>query len=234
MTQMDEEVLAEALRQTFPRVIFLEEDPWWDPTDPSRDSISDIDSPVARVAVPDSPSWAPAIKRSPEFPRRYTWVDPPPRALHIVRSYWEWHPGLTAEDSKRFAFDPPTLSVGQIGALWDDNDPRNAGVPAFIRQVWRIIARITTNKLKSGTPLMNELMSGSDRLLMSESKGGDYWAGHHALEWCASGGPRRMLAGGFRACDDWAPPRDPWYQDLRRRVEERYGRDFGNPPPHPD
>lgn len=167
------------------------------------------------------------------MPISYLLPELPTRRLFLCRSRWIWQLGYVPADDDRFAFDPPTLGEGSISALWIGDDPRYALVPAFLRGVWRILARLTTNKLKGGAPLTNILHRGTDRLLMAEAGARAVWVGHHALEWCAAGGARRMLDGKWRPCDDWAPPGNVWYQRLRRRVEERYGPGFGLPPAEP-
>jgi hypothetical protein len=67
---------------------------------------------------------------------------------------------------------------------------------------------------------------------MKDAKGSEIWLGHHALEWSRQN-PRRMLSGGFRASDDWEVPQNEWYQSLRRRVDEKYGPELGEPPSAP-
>lgn len=123
------------------------------------------------------------------------------------------------------------LTSGHLSATWNEAYAAHAVVPVFQREVWRILERVAVNRLKGGTPLSNTW--GCDVVNMADAKLKGtclVWAGHHALEWCAAGGPRRMLDDAFRPCDDWAPPSDPWYQSLRRRAEERYGPDFAVPP----
>jgi len=231
-TQKDEAILSEALRTEFPQIVFLDGQSWLAGTPRAIYGIEQSEGVTAAVPVPDgfgSPEDVHTLPRSgPDICVRARG-----RALVIVRSSWEWRPGRSEEEDRRFAFDPPTLGSGQVGARWDSNDRSSADVDAFLRRVWRILGRLSTNRVKHGTPLMNQLTSGSDYRRMAEVRGGMSWAGHHALQWCAAGGSRRMLDGCFRPCDDWAPPQDPWYQALKRKVEERYGADFGNPPPEP-
>jgi hypothetical protein len=151
---------------------------------------------------------------------------PPERNLWFIPSEWDWGPRHILA---KWAWDPPTLSEGWIwGGFW----PEDKNQIAFIRRVWRIIERISTNRYNAGHPLGNAMMNG-DEALMAESKGGLTWIGHHALEWSRDGGPRRMLDGKFRPCDDWMPPQDEWYQSLRRAVFDRYGPEFGRPPAEP-
>jgi hypothetical protein len=213
MTRMDEAIFSLALGEEFPGITFEDIEPSVRAAPILRDSIADCNSPVVRGEVPAPP-------RSPTG-----W-------FQINRSSWRWVFGRTVGDNARFAFDPPTLTGGWIATGWDLNDPAHRAMPAFQRKVWRIVERLTTNRLKTGTPRSNTLEWGSDIVTMAEAKRQNLllvWAGHHALEWCAAGGARRMLVGAFRPCDDWAPPQDPWYLRLRRRVEERYGTDFGLP-----
>lgn len=41
---------------------------------------------------------------------------------------------------------------------------------------------------------------------------------------------RPIIDGSRRPADDWRFPDDPWLLDLRRRVIERFGPDYGAPP----
>jgi hypothetical protein len=209
MTRMDEAILSEALRDTYPVVEFLD-------GEARRESLADcrLTTVKIRVREPDSVSgW-----------------------LEFGRSRWLWDLRRLGVEPRQLSFDAPMLMSGDIFAGWDERNPADAFVPELQRKTWRIIARIATNQLKGGTVLSNILEWGSDVVTTADARRQNpwsVWAGHHALEWCAAGGPRRMLDGVFRPCDDWAPPQGAWYQGLRRRVEERYGPDFGLPPAEP-
>lgn len=233
MTRKDDAIFSEALRARFPSVVFLEGGAWFDPAPPVRASIADCLSGEALAEVPYGQDWQPSTEPYPGAPGRYRLGSSSGRSLRFVLSRWVWRGGYTPADNDRFAFDFPTLGLGWLYVQGSIEDLRDETAPVFHQAVWRIIKRISTNRLKTGSALTNELTFGSDRMLTSEVAEHPYWAGHHALEWCAAGGPRRMLDGGYRPCDDWAPPQNRWYQALRRKVEERYGPDFGNPPLEP-
>jgi hypothetical protein len=223
LTRMDEAIFSLALHDEIPDIRFVDDVEPQGAETGCRETIADCDG--YRVHVEVVPSGDEARVGDTYAPLGWFAVD---------RSHWSWHIGAKPIiGDKCWAFDPPILSSGRVWTSWDVNDPADAAKPAFQRKVWRILGRITTNRLKSGTPLSNTLEWGSDFMTMAHAKrqgGLMVWAGHHALEWCAAGGPRRMLDGAFRPCDDWSPPADPWYQGLRRRAEERYGPQFGLPP----
>jgi hypothetical protein len=148
--------------------------------------------------------------------------------LHITRSYWSW--GNPYRGVGRWAWDPPTLGGGGIGSSYMPGDDLSR---LFIQRVWRIIERISTNRVKRGHPLGNEMMDG-DRTLMADVKYGDTWCGHQALSWAREGGNRRMLEGSARPCDDWDIPRDKWYRDLVERAMQTDGwnaKTLGGTPP---
>jgi hypothetical protein len=229
LTRKDEAILSEALRTVFPSMVVVDHEYWFAPEPAIRRSIAECQRSAA-VEFPYSATWRPLAVPHDYYVGWHRLANPCVRRLRYAPSRWVWRAGYTREDDARFAFDFPTLQAGTIAAYWDEEDPREEG-RAFQRIVWRLLVRIATSRLKTGTPLGNELMRGSDRLLTAEAERREIWAGHHALEWCATGGPRRMLEGSFRPCDDWSPPQNSWYQALRRKVDERYGPDFGNPPP---
>lgn len=231
LTDRDEALLSEALRAEFPAVVFYETAAGDPPSVRTLHAIPESTG-VVHACVPSNADEVPHFLPDATALGGYI-LRGSPRAISMVRCDWLWSFGYSPEDTARFAFDPPTRTVGWITASWAPAHPSFAEVPAFVRRVWRVLARLTTNKLKSGTPQMNILERGSDRLLVAEAGGVSVWAGHHALEWCAAGGVRRMLDGKWRPCDDWAPPDDAWYQNLRRRVEQRYGPGFGLPPAEP-
>jgi hypothetical protein len=231
LTRRDEAILSEALRSVFPSMVVMDHDQWFDPKPAVRASLAECQQSGA-VEVPYSRDWRPVAVPNGTVSGWYRLANPCVRRLRYAPSRWLWKAAYTSRDDARFAFDFPTLQSGTVAAFWDEEDPQEEG-GAFQQVVWRLLARVTTSRLKTGTPLSNELMRGSDRLLMAEADRQDVWAGHHALEWCAAGGSRRMLDGCFRPCDDWAPPTDRWYVTLRRKVEARYGPDFGDPPAEP-
>jgi hypothetical protein len=119
------------------------------------------------------------------------------------------------------SYDPPTLNAGEIWASYEPDDPDHKNLVRVIRQVWKLIELLATNRYKSGHPLGNEL-SGGDYLLMGNAAPGSVWLGHGALKWCREG-PRRMLDGSLRPCDDWQMPQGDWYQALRRKAAAKYG-----------
>lgn len=223
-TAKDEAILSAALREAFPAVTFVEEVT----QAPSQlEWIPDVvGRTILQILVPDDKLWTPEFRHVSQG--WYEICNMPARHLRFHRSTWIWNDGWP--DTK-WAWDPPTLEAGSITGSYRVGDPREREITRFLREVWSILARISTNRLKGGDPRGNELMGG-DRLMMAEATPGLYWTGHHALEWCRNGanlGQRRMLMGCRRPCDDWDPPIDPWYRGLVARVEARYGKDLGDP-----
>jgi hypothetical protein len=228
LSRVDEAVLTEALRREFPETVYLDREAWEGSDVPICNSLVECtEHRQIRIFAPDpsEPAWEPHSK--PSLWPGLSWLaNPPERNLWFIPSKWDWGPRYI---QAKWAWDPPTLSEGWIwGGFW----PEEKNQIAFIRRVWRIIERIATNRCKAGHPVGNAMMN-SDRILTSQVKGCFDWIGHHALEWSHDGGPRRMLDGKFRPCDDWMPPQDEWYQSLRREVIDRYGAELGRPPSEP-
>jgi hypothetical protein len=202
---VDEAVFAAALHRDFPGVLFTDRMDWEGDRPPFRDSPLDCDDRrQLHILVPERPG-PPEVAPPPSLPGWYCLRDSPERELTFLPSHWAWRPQHL---QPKWAWDPPTLDQGWI---WCGFGPEEKRQIAFIRHVWRLIERIATNAFKAGHPLGNALM-GCERTLTAECKGGMVWIGHHALEWSRAGGPRRMLDGKFRPCDDWAPPADEWYR----------------------
>ena len=133
----------------------------------------------------------------------YSILNFPSPSLHYFDSRW----GLGG--GGRWAFDPPCLSDGRIPGNWSDD---NEEEKAFLRQVWRLLGKLTTNRMQVGHVKSGTVYSG-------DTRGGEYWAGHHALLWCR-GAPRLMLNGLYRPRENWEMPDNPWYRDLLERAGE--------------
>jgi hypothetical protein len=218
MDDMDDAVLSLALRDAFPTVVFCASgkslsEPFLD----LRSSVPECRESVITVLFP-APDWQPEFEKYPKNPKWHVIANTPNRYLHYNRTSWFWG------DPKRsrWAFDLPTPQHGSISTNYDPDDPEQR---AFVNKVWNILKKLTTNRMKSAL--------AKDRVVLSaDAGGGMVWAGHHVLEWCAAG-PRRMIDGCARPCDDWTPPDTAWYRDLRERAEVMSGSDFGGVPEAP-
>jgi hypothetical protein len=180
-------------------------------------TIPECDSSVARVYFPPA-DWQAEFEAVGADGDAFVLSNPPAPMLLFARSRWFWgvHPAMR---HGKWAFSLPTLEHGHITCAYEADSPSQR---ALVRAVWRLLERITTNRLAGVQP-----RTESPRLM--KDRGGMLWAGHHALEWCAAA-PRRMLDGCRRPADDWRFPDDAWLLDLRRRVAERWGPDYGAPP----
>jgi len=227
-TAKDEAIFSEALRDRYPTVRFVE---WSGGARPPRhieamESLVDLSGGYAYIVVPNSMDWQPISDIDPADGHWRGFGNLPRIGnLRYARSAWDW----AFFGSPRISYDAPTLNPGDIQGAYQPGDPQHKTFLVLVHQIWKIIERLATNRYKHGHPLGNEL-SGGDSLLMKDAKPGYAWVGHHALEWSRAQ-PRRMLAGSWRACDDWHVPQNEWYLSLRRRVEEKYGPDIGSPPP---
>lgn len=194
--ERDELIFSLALKDEFPDIQFVAK----------HSEAMGGGRPIVNIAVSDSDVVDVELGAGPWHPH-----------FRVLRSRWGWGwPWIAPE---RWGWDPPTLGEGLVGTSYrvGDEQTRLFGV-----RVWRLLGKVATNKVKGGTPATNAFYGG-DRRLMSESKGGNIWCGHHALAWCQAGGSRRMLTGCFRPCDDWEVPTNAWYQNLMRRATETEG-----------
>jgi hypothetical protein len=226
----DEAIFSEALREVYPHVVFLSDH--WD-RERSYDSIHRVPRLEVRILFPDDGRWRPIPAFDPQTGERNGYVGlNENRTLLFFHGGWEGLGNYDWPGKYQLAYDPPTPQLGNIQGSYSVLDPDNATFFAIVRKVWRVIGRIATNRIKFGHPLGN-ILEGRERQLMADAKGHSEWFGHCALEWCRDGirnGKRYMLCGNRRPCDDWEVPNDPWYRSLRRRVEEKYGRELDDPP----
>ena len=212
MDAFDEALFSLALRDAFEQVTMIQNYNYFHP--PKEIRILEI--------IPDCEDYWGAILHIPIFRKPPENADdgwPNSQHFHFNRSHWIY----TGPGASRWAFKPPTLMQGSVGTSWHYGD--NAA-QAIVGKVWRILAKVTTNRVKVEFPRKGIVLSDG-------SKGGWTWFGHHALKWCRSD-PEYMLNAQRRPADDWEVPNSEWYQDLRRRVTERYGADFGKPEPPED
>jgi hypothetical protein len=227
----DEAIFSEALRERFPHVAFV-----GDTEDRIYDSILSAPGHSVSIIFPEGAGWHPIPAFDPVTGDRNGYVDVSEnRWLVYFRGQWDWNLGSGKPSRDQLTYDPPTPMWGNIQGSYNVLDPEKETVFQITRKVWRIIERIATNRVKFGHPLGSKL-EGRGRQLMADAKGHAEWFGHSALEWCRDGirsGERRMLCATRRPADDWEVPRDPWYQALRRRVEDMYGDDLHDPPRQP-
>jgi hypothetical protein len=230
-TKCDELVFALAIKDSFPSAVFLDGHRMKTPDDIHADWI-EIGSGSIFIVAPEGDAWRPMFGSNAEY---LSWTEIenlPSRSVQFFSSTWDWGMKGWQPRAHQLAFEVPTLMEGDIGRKYDPDAPDTAVFLTFTRQLFRIVSRIGTNRFKAGSTRSNEVEHGTDELRMRDAKRRNLWLGHHALEWCRQS-PRRMLDGAYRPCDDWGPPHNEWYRSLRRRVEEEYGPDVGEPTPCP-
>jgi len=214
----DDAMFSLALRDRYPHVRFASGVNAY-PTEALLEgpTIAECDSSVARIHFPP-PDWSAEFEAVGADGRGFVLRNPPMPLFLFARSKWFW--GYAAARDAKWAFSLPTLEHGHITCAYEAD---SAAQKALVRAVWRLLERATTNRLAGVQP------KSEGPHPMADLKGDMRWAGHHALEWCAAE-PDRMLDGCRRPADDWRFPSDPWLLDLRRRVAERWGPDYGAPP----
>ena len=214
MDAFDEAMFSLALRDGFDDVRMVEGYNEFHP--PENEHILDFiceaeDSLIINIFISHPPDASDTAELPPPWNR-----GKPCQWFRYFRSLWIY----TGPGASRWAFKPPTLMEGALTTSWHKGDK---AAEAVIRKVWRIVEGLTTNKVKVEFPRKGIVLSQG-------GKGGSDWFGHHALEWCRSD-PEYMLNAQRRPADDWQMPETDWYQDLRRRVIDRFGADFGTPEP---
>ncbi|MGH6932284.1 MAG: hypothetical protein ACREEE_07600 [Dongiaceae bacterium] len=235
----DEAILSEAIREEFPNVMFLpDQSTRWEMASllPFYDCLSSVPGRGAIIVFPDHASWSPPMITDRDMLQSIDFDNfLRHRTLVYQGSFWDWDRGPGRPEVSQLAYDPPTIGHGTIYGMYYIDDPDHEKLVVIARQVFRIIARIATNRVKGGHPLGNLLM-GRESATMAQVTPDETWCGHTLLEWCQDGaraGFRRMMFGNRRPCDDWEVPTNPWYQRLRRRAEELYAADFTDPPDPP-
>lgn len=217
MDAFDEAMLSFALRELNPRIRFVSGVGTFLSAEMIEGrSIPESDASVAWVYFPP-PNWIPRFEAMDADATIHQLANPPIPGLHVIRSKWSW--GEKRAPHAKWAFSLPTLLSGRITCYFN---PDSADDRAFQRRIWRLLDRLLTSRLRA-----EHVRSGT--VYYDGLKGGATWAGHHALEWCSQA-PDRMLDGCRRPADDWCFPDDPWLLDLRRRVIECFGLDYGAPP----
>jgi len=198
MDEGDERMLSFALEETFERILFLEGGNMV--PEPVIPSIADSVDATVNIIFPP-PDWQLEVFPNPMIPGRYLIRAFPPRNIRFVRCEWWWG----GWEPAKWAFSLPTLEAGDF-TLYHEEDAEGR---AFGRQIMQIFNRLVTNRMKAWHPASGTVFCANGRM--------DYWAGHHALEWCRED-PTRMLTGCYQPTDDWAPPDTPWHRRLRARL----------------
>ncbi len=108
---------------------------------------------------------------------------------------WNW----TLPCGAKWAWDPPTLTLGSITSTYLTDDPE---AKRFVGKVWRILQKMSTNRFKVELPHIGYVIGGGAT---------DCWAGHDAVRWCSES-PTRMIDGKFRPASDWKFPDMLWYR----------------------
>jgi len=219
MDAFDDAMFSMALQDAFPQVIFMAEYVGVSsPDDPLPQSIPECGGEIVCVYFPEH-ELTPEFTPLPYRKGRWKIKSPPSFELRYIRSNWFWGQA----GGGRWAFSPPTLNETQMSIRHDKSDKEQRQT---VNKIWKTLRTVTTNKLKTGRR-KDEFVSASGSFGSAGPR-----AGFHAIDWCRQA-PDRMLDGLYMPCDDWEWPDDPYVQELRQRVIERFGPDFGKEPPEP-
>ena len=220
MDHFDEAMLTFALRDAFPSLRIVTEIHYLHT--PHLDERPHLAQPhygedrAANLSLlfPEEP-WTPHVLQDLPESRLYFLANTPQHSIWYRRGGWNW--GTTYGEEPKWAYSLPTPTWGDFIIEYDRQDDSDR---AFVRDVWRIMRRITTNRLKSELPHLGVVYCADSR--------GREWVGHHVLEWCGQVYDR-MIDGRLRPIDGWTPPDTPWHRDLRARIVEKFGANFGVP-----
>ena len=220
MDHFDEAMLTFALREAFPRMRIV--------TDIHHLRRAELDerphiaqprqgqnwAPLLYLLFPEE-SWNPVIL--PDLPGgHFSYLSNAPRH-HVVyrRGNWDW--GATFGEEPKWSFSLPTPRCGDFIIDYDRQDERDR---IFVRDVWRVMGRLTTNRLKRELPHLGVVHEAEVR--------SGIWVGHHVLEWCQQLYDR-MIDGWFRPVDGWRAPDTTWHREMRARVVARFGHELDEP-----
>jgi hypothetical protein len=161
------------------------------------------------------PRWSPVCL--PELPAGiFHFLANPPRLIIECRcGAWYW--GTTRDDEPKWIFGLPSPGCGEIAIKYRRDDEKDR---AFVREVWRILNRLTTNRFQGGMPHLG--------IVEPYRKPWPLWAGHHVVEWCQQVYDR-MIDGVARPVDGWTAPDTPWHRELRARVISQFGHTLDEP-----
>lgn len=216
MDDFDDAMLSFALRDAFPNVVFLARDGYMMRTSDLKpaDTIPECDQTFVNIWFPDD-GWEPVYVPHPDYPDRVN-VDNPPRLfLDYIRTGWNFG-GYFAD--RKWAFSLPAPGRGRITSgrwAWDDEQR------AFRSTIVKILGRLSNNRLKW-------LLDRDQYVSTKDAKRKNLWVGYHVMNWCAEE-PRRAVDGHWQPPDDWKHKETAWYAELKARVIDRFGEDYGGP-----
>lgn len=215
MDDFDDAMLSFALRDRFPSVLFLSKIRLLDtPALENRETISECDQTFVNIWFPRD-GWKPLFFPHPDYPERFNLINPPDLFLTYYRTRWFFG---VPQGERKWAFSLPMPESGKLSSgRWewgpDQKEFRNA--------VTKLLGRLSSNRLK-------DWFQRNDCVPNSEAKRRSTWVGQNVMTWC-SGEPNRAIDSMFRPPDEWKHKESPWYRDLKKRVIERFGEDYGGP-----
>lgn len=215
MDDFDDAMLTYALKEAFPNVLFLHKIRLLkEPQLHLANSIPECDRTLVHIWFPRD-DWQPLFFPHPDYPHRFNVINPPSLYFHYNRTRW-FH-GVP-QGERKWAFSLPMPERGRISMgrwEWDETEKE------FRSKIVRILGKLSNNRLK-------DWFQRDEFVPSKEAKRRNLWAGHSILRWCADE-PRRAIDSMFRPPDDWQMRESDWYRQLRERVTDRFGPDFGGP-----
>lgn len=203
LTRIDEAAYSVLLREAFPGIVFVGYWPLQKLKDHDRgmtaewleansfDSIHTVEDNQVRAIVP-SCRWRPL----PLAVDGYSYnVEGPYLDFTYHRGHWDWRTHRGA----KLAYDPPTLSFGNINTSYLTDEP---ALKAFYEKALRLVRKVSTNKVRRELPHIGFVYGDGTS---------SFWIGHDAFRWCSES-PTRMVGGLVRPTLDWEFPDVPWYR----------------------
>ena len=203
LTRIDEAAYSVVLAEAFPGIVFLDgnafqglgdidralTEEWFDAH--GHGSIHQVESGTVLAVIP-SCRWRPL----PLVIDGYSYnLKGPYLDFRYHRGFWDWR----THHGAKLAYDPPTLSFGNINTSYLTDEP---ALKAFYEKALRLVRKVSTNKVRRELPHIGYVYGDGTS---------SFWVGHDAFRWCSES-PTRMVAGLVRPTLDWAFPDFPWYR----------------------
>lgn len=192
MSERDIAAFVNILRERFPTIVFLKAEPvgdrcskWELVPDPVR-AAGDI-----YANIPDGDWDAEAYCAQPSQP----WGSSPEKSF----SFWGLYTPVIRKPNNGRIIECLSQGVVRGGHARSDRETAR-----FLAQVWRITAKVSTNKVE-----VKEIDEATGRTVRSR-RIPFLWYGFDALRWCLER-ENRVLEWHYRPPDDWEMPASPYY-----------------------
>ncbi|MET4697694.1 hypothetical protein ABIE65_000705 [Constrictibacter sp. MBR-5] len=166
----DESAISLEIRKNFAQSLFVRDEDSAELPLQTQGSLADSDDLITHIWLP-SHDWQPKLGGTSAKP----FILPPPIQAYYVRGRWHH-----SADPAEAHYELPYPEAGSFNASYTQDQPEQR---RFIGQLWRLIARCTSNRMYTVDPLTLQPTGYRPNLV---------WVGHHAIRWCMEN-DRRVL-----------------------------------------